>query len=146
MPSPSHSGKAITDGRSIVLRHLVCRGTDGGTIRRIRRVKQGPSGQRPKGKDPSGEIISRRERARSSDEAIVSIDATGQNNPTLSQGPLDRCAWTTLASTQTSCCDCPRGLQRARVEEAWAAYKPARAKVAVDDRFEAVLGKTRRTE
>ena len=53
--------------------------------------------------------ISRRERARSSDEAIVSDDATGQNNPTPSQGPLDRCAWTDFASTPTQCGDCPMG-------------------------------------
>jgi hypothetical protein len=58
---------------------------------------------------PAGEIISRRERARSADEAVVSDDATGQNNPTPSQGPLDRWAWTDSASTPTLSGDCPMG-------------------------------------
>jgi len=53
--------------------------------------------------------ITRRERPRASDEAIVSDDATGQNNPTPSQGPLGRCVWTDPASTPTQCGDCPRG-------------------------------------
>src|SRR6266404_3344037 len=55
-------------------------------------------------KDPSTKNISRREGARVSDEAIVSDDATGQNNPTPSQGPLDRRVWKDDASTQADCC------------------------------------------
>src|ERR1700679_3674326 len=145
-PSPSHSGEGYHGQTS---NRLTLSGPPGYGWRHDQKDSQTKAGtcwpvaarQRP-----IGEQISRWERARSSDEAIVSVDATGQHNPTPSQGPLDRCAWTTLASTQTQCCDCPQGLQRARVEEAWTAYKPARAKVAVDTRFEAVLGKTRRTE
>src|SRR5215203_4485796 len=39
---------------------------------------------------PAGEDISRRVRARASDEAVVSDDLAGQQNPPGSQGPLDR--------------------------------------------------------
>ena len=38
---------------------------------------------------PADEYISRRERPRGSDEAIVSDDLAGQYNPLASQGPLD---------------------------------------------------------
>ena len=43
-----------------------------------------------KGKDPADIERSDRERPRGSDEAIVSDDLAGQNNPRASQGPLDR--------------------------------------------------------
>ncbi len=107
----------------------VCRGTEGGTGGRIRRGKQGPSGPRPQGKDRPAKQMSRPESSRSSDEAIVSDDATGQNNPTPSQGPLDRNvpAIPPLAPTQCGDHEVRRGpaLQPA--------YKPAEpAKVAAE--------------
>ena len=76
-------------------------------------LKQGPSGQQPPSKDQPAKppvAISRLERARSSDEAIVSDDATGQNNPTPSQGPLDRKVATGDTPTPAQSSDCPKGL------------------------------------
>ena len=97
-----------------------------------------------------GKNITRRERSRASDEAIVSDDATGQNNPTPSQGPLDRSVRRDDASTPTQCGDCPIGLLKRWLERLGPLISrcatSAEAKAAVDVRFEAVLGKTRRTE
>jgi hypothetical protein len=95
----------------------------------------------------AGEYISRLERARASDEAIVSFDATGQHNPTPSQGPLDRTVCRAGFPRPPSWRLLPRaGLPWKPAEPTLAAYKPETAKVAVEGRFEAVLGKTRRTE
>src|SRR6185295_2400674 len=99
----------------------------------------------PQGKDPPTKTISRRERPRVSDEAIVSDDATGQNNPTPSQGPLDRRAWTEPAVTPPQRGDCPQGLKVQGLKGLLAAYK---SRLCRDEdgggpiRFEAVLGKT----
>ena len=99
-----------------------------------------------------GEYISRRVEGRGSDEVIVSDDPAGQHNPLASQGPLD---WIVLGNF---CFSFPSrgGLVRkdhnkSRTNETLAAYKSLcfgsiAVKVAVEFRFEAVLGKTRRTE
>lgn len=89
--------------------------------------------------------ISRRMDASGSDEAIVSDDLAGQHNRSVSQGPLGESVWegdpehrkmlvrkdhralTTILASRIS-----QGIPL--------------AKVAMDFSFEAVLGKTRRTE
>ena len=113
-----------------------------------------PAQTRPSGKDPAGECITSGEGARVSDEAIVSRDPAGQHNPLASQGPLDG---SVLGSDPAVLpLTGPRGSQPGT----WASYKadrdggmralrfslPDSAKIEVDFPFEAVLGKTRRTE
>ena len=103
-----------------------------------RRVKWGPSRDR-RCKDLFAKDISEEEAARGSDEAIVSDDAAGHYNPPPSQGPLDRGA---IANE-------PSLLARMghRTRQRWLGVRISlRTKVALDARFEAVLGKTRRTE
>jgi hypothetical protein len=70
---------------------------------------------------------------------MVAFEAAGQHNPLLSEGPLD---WSACGS------DPPSLPARATGEviQAWGTYKLFGAKVVLDVQFEAVLGKTRRTE
>lgn len=136
--------KTIVDGEATVGRtHSVHRGPGGGMHEQTGRLNWGTTRRR---KCPGDEFIIRRVATSGSDEAIVSIDLAGQQNRSGSQGPLDESVWgrvpvsafgglvrkdhRTLASTLAS--RISRGLPP--------------AKVAADFSFEAVLGKTRRTE
>jgi len=98
--------------------------------------------------------ISRWKDLRVSDEAIVSTDPKGQHNPLASQGPLD---W--IAHYRESRFLAPLGPQGypgwALAEYKSRCYQRMRvlrltrscvAKILVEFQFEAVLGKTRRTE
>ncbi len=98
--------------------------------------------------------ISRWKDLRVSDEAIVSTDPKGQHNPLVSQGPLD---W--IAHYRESRFLAPLGPQgypgwAMAKNKSWC-YRQMRvprltrscvAKILVEFQFEAVLGKTRRTE
>ncbi len=98
--------------------------------------------------------ISRWEDLRVSDEAIVSTDPKGQHNPLASQGPLDWSAYCrkfrflALLGPQ----GCPRwALAKNKprcYRQMWVPRltRSGVAKILVEFQFEAVLGKTRRTE
>ena len=83
---------------------------------------------------------------RSSDVAIVSDEAGGQHNRQRSQGPLGRCVASEAVSAAGRKSD--YGIQRARTRKPlWLSQnRPWTVKGLADSRFEAVLGKTRRTE
>ena len=112
---------------------------------------------------PRRESISGGEEFRGSDEAVVSNDPTGQHNPMASQGPLDG----RVVGCWESCHIEPERFSNGQslrdhvfLGDATAvAYKPGSwgvcgrhlnletsSKVATDGPFEAVLGKTHRTE
>ena len=98
--------------------------------------------------------ISRWEDLRVSDEAILGVDPKGQHNPSESQGPLDWIAHNrkprlhALQGTQ----GCPRWALAKykswfyRCMRVLRLTRSGMAKVLVEFRFEAVLGKTQRTE
>ena len=91
---------------------------------------------------PADEYISQQERSRVSDEAIVSDDLAGQHNPLASQGPL---GW----NVQYKCpaIHARKGYRGERLDSGLHISRGRYpAKVAADFQFEAVLGKTRRTE
>jgi hypothetical protein len=144
------------------------RGMGVGTRAQSSGVNWGPSESPPEAgflgcSSPRRESISGGEGFRGSDEAIVSDDPTGQQNPMASQGPLDGRvsvagsratlnrkgsrtgnpfgdhvflgAATAVAYKSDSWGGCGRRLSL-RIS----------SKVATDGPFEAVLGKTRRTE
>jgi hypothetical protein len=101
------------------------RGTGGGMAGERRGIKWGSSSSPPQGnrkaKTRRTKTISRRERGRVSDEAIVSRDPGGQHNLRGSQGPLDR------TRPETTTCTAgkpvlPNGLERAEIR-GLAAYK-----------------------
>ncbi|MCG2659326.1 MAG: hypothetical protein L6437_03655 [Kiritimatiellae bacterium] len=80
---------------------------------------------------------------RVSDEAILSDDLAGQHNPPGSQGPLDGKA----EYERSADMPVPEDGTEGRETSAVVAYKREGAKVAAYIfPFEAVLGKTRRTE
>jgi hypothetical protein len=89
---------------------------------------------------------------RGADEVVVSDDPTGQHNPMASQGPLDGIVVGNICLSFSS----GRGLvrevhDRQMTNTALAAYKSSCfgsmvVKVAAEFPFEAVLGKTHRTE
>ena len=83
---------------------------------------------------------------RSSDVVIVSDEAGGQYNRWRSQGPLDRCVASEAVSAAGRKSD--YGIQRARTRPPlWTRQSRREAtKGASDSLFEAVLGKTHRTE
>jgi len=88
---------------------------------------------------------------RGSDEVIVSDDPAGQHNPLASQGPLDRIVLGNFCSSFPPWGGLVRKDHRWKTNETLAAYKSLCfgsivVKVAVEFLFEAVLGKTRRTE
>jgi hypothetical protein len=87
---------------------------------------------------------------RGSDEVIVSDDPAGQHNPRASQGPLDRIVLGIFLLSFPSRGGLDRKVHyRRKTNETLAAYKSPcfiTMKVAVEFLFEAVLGKTRRTE
>ena len=144
------------------------RGKGGGTRAQSSGVNWGTSGFPPEAdflgcSRPRREFISGGEGFRGSDEAVVSEDPTGQHNPLASQGPLDGRvggagsratlnrevlergnpfgdrvllgARTALEYKTQSWGECGRHLSLG-----------LSSKVAIDGPFEAVLGKTRRTE
>ena len=131
----------------------VHRGPGDGTHEQTCRVNWGPSLVPPTrvGRLDS-ESISCRVEGRGADEVILSADPTGQQNPPASQGPLDGIA---LGSLRRSF-PLGEGLVRKdhlrrRTSKALAAYKSLCvtrivAKITAEFPFEAVLGKTRRTE
>ena len=108
-------------------------------------------------------FISGGEGFRVSDEAIVSDDPSGQHNPVASQGPLDGRVGVTgsRATLNRKALErvIPSGITYSLGAKTAVAYKmvswgvcgrhlnpETSSKVATDGPFEAVLGKTRRTE
>ena len=89
---------------------------------------------------------------RGADEVIVSNDPAGQHNPMASQGPLDRIVSGNFLLSFPSRGSLDRKVHyRWKASETLAAYKllchrGTVTKVAVEFLFEAVLGKTHRTE
>jgi hypothetical protein len=146
--------KATTGGEATAMcNRLVHRGSGDGTHEQMHRVNWGPSHFPPirvGGLD--SEIISCRVEVRGADEVIVSIDPAGQHNPLASQGPLDRIVSGIFPLNFPSRGGLDRKVHyRWKASEALAAYKllchPGTVtKVAVEFLFEAVLGKTHRTE
>jgi hypothetical protein len=131
----------------------VHRGCRDGTYEQTRRLNWGPSLLPPAwvgGLDD--EFISCRVEERGAHEVIVSDDPTGQHNPMASQGPLDGIV------VGCTCLSFPFGgglvredHYRQMTNTTMAAYKSScfgsmGVKVAVEFPFEAVLGKTHRTE
>jgi hypothetical protein len=131
----------------------VHRGPGDGTHEQTRRLKWGPSLLPPAwvGRLDS-ESISCRVEGRGSDEVIVSDDLAGQHNPLASQGPLDRIFSGNFLLSFPLRGGLDRKVHyRGKTNEPLAAYKSLcfgsrTVKVAVEFLFEAVLGKTRRTE
>lgn len=121
---------------------LTHRGPEGGMHEQTDSLNWGPT-RRPS--DPRTKKISRGLATSGSDEAIVSDDLTGHYNRSASQGPLDESVREESAATPQGAC--PQGPQAApnglASRISWG-IPPA--KVATDFSFEAVLGKTRRTE
>jgi hypothetical protein len=144
------------------------RGKGGGTRAQSLGVNWGTSGFPPQAdflgcSGPRRESISGGEGFRGADEAVVSDDPTGQHNPMASQGPLDGRASVARdrATLNRKALErvIPSGityswelLLRWRIRRShWGAcgrhLNPGTpSKVAIDGPFEAVLGKTRRTE
>lgn len=79
-----------------------------------------------------------------SDEAIVSINLAGQHNRLASQGPLDRIVPGNGSAKPKGAC--PSGPSVALDDRYSGRVKAIFAKGMVEFLFEAVLGKTRRTE
>jgi len=131
----------------------VHRGSGDGTHEQTRRVKWGPSHLPPLGVGwLDSESISCRVEVRGADEVIVSSDPAGQHNLLASQGPLDRIVSGIFFLSFPSRGGLDRKVHyRWKASETLTAYKlfcslSSIAKVAVQFLFEAVLGKTRRTE
>ena len=140
----------------------------GGTRAQSSGVNWGPSGFPPEAdflgcSSPRLKFISGGEGFRGSDEAVVSDDPSGQQNPMASQGPLD--GRVSLAGSRATLNRkalervIPSGITYSWEAATAVAYKteswggcgrhlsPGMSpKVAIDGPFEAVLGKTRRTE
>ena len=97
-------------------------------------------------KCPEEESIIRRVAPSGSDEAIVSFDLAGHYNRSGSQGPLDESVWgwgtvSAIGGLVRKDHRFPTNTLASRISRG----NPL-AKVAADFSFEAVLGKTRRTE
>jgi hypothetical protein len=132
---------------------LVHRGCGGGTHVQTRRLNWGPSLFPPVWVGwLDSECISCRVEERGADEVVVSDDPAGQHNPLASQGPLDRIVLGPFLLNFPS-----RGGLDRKVHYRWKANKALTAyksrcfpgiatKVVVQFLFEAVLGKTRRTD
>jgi hypothetical protein len=146
--------KANTGGEATAIYNRpVHRGSGDGTHEQRRRVNWGPSHFPPirvGGLD--SEFISCRAEVRGAHEVIVSIDPAGQHNPLASQGPLDRIVLGSFLLSFPSRGGLDRKVHyRWKTNETLAAYKlpccpGIVTKVVVEFLFEAVLGKTRRTE
>ncbi len=145
--------KANTDGEVTArCNRPIHRGSGDGTHGQICRVNWGPSHLPPIWVGGLvSELISCRVEARGADEVVVSVDPAGQHNPLASQGPLDGIV------SENSCFSFPlrgslvRKDHRRKINETLAAYKSlgpdnVAAKVTAEFPFEAVPGKTRRTE
>ena len=121
----------------------VHRGPGGGMYEQAGRLNWGTTRRR---KSRTEENISRSMATSGSDEAIVSNDLAGHYNRSASQGPLGESVWGSDAVSAAG------GLVRKdhRHPASPLASRISRgipsAKVAADFSFEAVLGKTRRTE
>lgn len=146
--------KATTGGEATAIcSRLVHRGSGDGTHEQMHRVNWGPSHFPPVGVGwLDSEIISCRVEVRGADEVIVSSDPAGQHNPLASQGPLDRIVSGNFLLNFPSRGSLDRKVHyRWKTNETLAAYKllcfhDIVTKVAVEFLFEAVLGKTHRTE
>ena len=161
--------KAKTGEEETVIRTLRGhRGMGVGTRAQSSGVNWGTSGFPPYAvflgcSSPRREFISGGEEFRGADEAVVSDDPPGQHNPMASQGPLDG----RVVGCWESCHIEPRGSRTGNpfgdhvflgvataVEyktESWGVCGRhlnlgTSSKVAIDGPFEAVLGKTHRTE
>jgi hypothetical protein len=120
----------------------VHRGPGDGTYGKTRSLNWGPT-RRPRiGRTKK---ISRPMTPSGSDEAIVSRDPTGQHNRSASQGPLDRIA-SGSGRGQTARCLPFGAINPLSTSDALAMSKRYGVKGLVEFLFEAVLGKTRRTE
>jgi hypothetical protein len=146
--------KARTVGEATANRTLpVDRGTGDGTHEQTYGVNWGPSVFPPAWVgELDSEYISCRVEGRGSDEVIVSVDPAGHYNPQVSQGPLDRIVSGHFLLNFPSRGSLDRKVHyRRKTNEPLAAYKlfcfgSRTVKVTVEFLFEAVLGKTRRTE
>jgi len=146
--------KATTVGEvTAVCNRPVHRGIGDGTYEQTHRLNWGPSHLPPLGVGGlDNKFISCRAEVRGAHEVIVSIDPAGQHNPLASQGPLDRIVSGRFLLSFPSRGGLDRKVHyRGKTNEALAAYKlPCLpgivTKVAVEFLFEAVLGKTHRTE
>jgi hypothetical protein len=146
--------KAITAGEATAMcNRSVHRGIGDGTYEETHRLNWGPSHLPPLevgGLD--SKFISCRAEVRGADEVIVSNDPTGQHNPLASQGPLDRIVSGSFLLSFPSRGGLDRKVHyRGKTNATLAAYKllcldSIATKVTVEFLFEAVLGKTRRTE
>ena len=146
--------KAIMVGEAAAMcNQSVHRGIGDGTYEETHRLNWGPSRFPPTWVGwLDNESISCRVEVRGAHEVIVSNDPTGQHNPTASQGPLDGIVMGSL------CLNFPvrgglvrKDHDRPRTNMALTEYKSScfgsmMVKVAAEFPFEAVLGKTRRTE
>ena len=154
--APANWAKAITTEEATArCTWSVHRGSGDGTHEQIRRVKWGTSPFPPVVcwvGGLGGECISRRVEERGSDEVIVSPDPAGQQNPLASQGPLDGIGMGDFRLSHPLRGGLVRkDHNRRRANMPLAGYKSHGfgsrvAKVTVEFPFEAVLGKTRRTE
>jgi hypothetical protein len=150
----AEKAKATTGGEATATcNRPVHRGSGDGTHEQTRRVNWGPSHFPPiwvGGLD--SEFISCRAEVRGAHEVIVSIDPAGQHNPLASQGPLDRVVSGNFLLSFPSRGGLDRKVHyRWEANETLAAYKllcfhDIVMKVAAEFLFEAVLGKTHRTE
>jgi hypothetical protein len=161
--------KAKTEEEATVIRTLRGhRGKGGGTRVQSSGVNWGTSGFPPEAEflgcsSLRREFISGGEGFRVSDEAVVSDDPTGQHNPMASQGPLDGRVGGAGSRATLNREVLERGnpfgdrvLLGARTAVAYKTQSwggcgrhlslGLSSKVAIDGPFEAVLGKTRRTE
>ena len=136
--------KTIVDGEATVEgTHPVHRGPGGGMHEQTGSLNWGTTRRRS---GPRTKQISRGRATSGSDEAVVSDDLAGQHNRTASQGPLDESAWgwrtvSTAGGLVRKDHRPPANTLASRISRGIPS-----AKVATDFSFEAVLGKTRRTE
>lgn len=89
------------------------RGSGDGMHEQIRNLNWGPTCDQ---KSPADELISRRRIASGSDEAIVSDDPTGHDNPLASQGPLGRMVHVDAGTTCDDACPCGQSSTPVRCE------------------------------
>ena len=154
--------KAIVVGEEMTKSNRpASRGTGDGAVEQTRCLNWGSSRPQPirdrRAKTRWTKKISQREPARVSDEAIVSDELGGQHNLLGSQGPLDRVVRATRSvrnafglqdlNTRTLAAYKRRDTERMRVSRLTSvSCRYVVVKVSAESRFEAVLGKTRRTE
>ena len=136
--------KTSVEGEATVKRTFPAhRGPGGGMHEQTGRLNWGTTRRRS---GPRTKQISRGLATSGSDEAIVSNDLAGQHNRSASQGPLDESVWewrtvSTSGGLVRKDHRCSANTLASRISRGIPS-----AKVATDIPFEAVLGKTRRTE